>query len=205
MGGPGSGRGQFGKHTTNSTRELDVQVLRQHGLISQLDQTVVVSWLVNNVVVAAINLRSTSCGVEFCYRWGRADQDYVRIKQIVKVDATPCNFGGHRFWFRCPVEGCARRVAKLYLGELGWFACRHCCHLVYESQREPKDIRAIRRAERVRERLGWRPGILNGHGAMPTGMHGRTYRRLVGLHDGCVQRALEGHARWLEGFRRRTN
>jgi hypothetical protein len=46
---------------------------------------------------------------------------------------------------------------------------------------------------------------LNGHGAMPTGMHGRTYRRLVGLHDGCVQRALEGHARWLEGFRRRTN
>lgn len=200
MGGPGSGRRQVGKPTTTSARELDVRVLRHNGLISRPDQTAVVSWLVSDVVVAAIDLRSTSFGVQLSYYWEEAGKRRVRVEQQVQVDMTLCNFGGCRFWFRCPVARCARRVAKLYFSRLGIFACRHCCGLVYESQRETEDLRAIRRADRVRKRLGWKPGILNGHGKIPGRMHGSTFHRLIVEHERQVQAALTGHARWAARF-----
>lgn len=200
MGGLGSGRGQIGKPTTTSVRELDVQVLHHNGLIPLVNQTMVVSWLVNGKAVAAINLRSTSNGVQLSYCWEQAGESRVQIEQLVPVEATPCNFGGCRLWFRCPAEECARRVAKLYFSRLGFFACRHCSGLVYESQRETGDLRAIRRADRVRKRLGWKPGILNGHEEMPVGMHGPTYRRLIMEHERHVQLVLTGQIQWAARF-----
>ena len=205
MSATGTGRKKIGKATTTSALELDLRTLQRSGLISQANQRRIVSWSVRGVCVSGIDVHPIPNGVQLMYCRERIGHGRERVEQHVTVEPTACNFGGQRYWFRCPVAGCARRVAKLYLGEQGRFACRHCCRLVYESQRESKDIRAIRRAERVRERLGWRPGILNGHGSIPAGIHGQTYRRLVCLYDECVQRALEGHSRWLEGFRRRTN
>lgn len=43
--------------------------------------------------------------------------------------------------------------------------------------------RATRRADRLRERLGWEPGILNGTGDKPKGMHWRTSERLKASHN----------------------
>jgi hypothetical protein len=71
---------------------------------------------------------------------------------------TPCNLGGWRAWFICPAVGCGRRVAILYGG--GIFACRHCYRLADASSREDAGGRATRRADRLRARLGWHPGIL---------------------------------------------
>ena len=97
---------------------------------------------------------------------------------------TPCNYGGSRAWFRCPAVDCGRRVAILYGGTI--FACRHCYRLAYSSQRENLDDRATRRADKIRDRLEWEPGILNGHGIKPKGMHSRTYQRLIIKHDAHV-------------------
>jgi len=47
----------------------------------------------------------------------------------------------------------ALRVAILYIGSNGMFACRHCYRLAYRCQREPADARPTRRAERIRECL----------------------------------------------------
>src|SRR3989442_25807 len=67
--------------------------------------------------------------------------------------ATPLHFGGHRIWLTC--SSCGGRVGRLYLppGESQW-GCR-CCHdLGYASQRKGPASRAIRSAQKIRERLG---------------------------------------------------
>jgi len=55
----------------------------------------------------------------------------------VPLTTTPCNFGGLRYWFICPlsVNGnyCGRRVGVLYKGG-DYFGCRHCYNLTYESR-----------------------------------------------------------------------
>jgi hypothetical protein len=75
-------------------------------------------------------------------------------------------------------------VAILYGG--GIFACRQCYQLAYASSREGPDGRAIRRADRIRSRLGWEPGILNGSGDKPKWMRWSTFNRLTAKHDQLV-------------------
>jgi hypothetical protein len=51
----------------------------------------------------------------------------------VKLATTRPNYGGTRYWFKCP--HCNRRVRKLYAGAgIGVLACRTCFGLVYDSQ-----------------------------------------------------------------------
>ena len=82
------------------------------------------------------------------------------------------------------------RGAILYGGRI--FACRHCHDLAYPSQRESDFDRLGRRAEKLRVRLKWEPGILNWAGERPNGMHHRTYYRLMALHDAYAGASLLG-------------
>ncbi|WP_368565648.1 hypothetical protein [Pseudoxanthomonas sp. UTMC 1351] len=81
-------------------------------------------------------------------------------------------------------------MAWLYLRS-GIFACRQCQQLAYASARDDADGRA-RRADRLRTRLGWAPGILNDPGGKPKWMRWRTFARLVAQHDALAQRAMAG-------------
>jgi hypothetical protein len=89
---------------------------------------------------------------------------------------TPCHLGGRRAWWHCPVVGCGRRVAILYGGLV--FACRQCHRLGYRVELETEEDRAARRANKLRQRLEWVPGVFHGVGPKPKGMHWRTYWRL---------------------------
>ena len=53
----------------------------------------------------------------------------------VYLTATPCHFGGQRYWFQCPLNTCNRRVGVLYMAN-GLFGCRHCHNLTYRSKNE---------------------------------------------------------------------
>ena len=79
-------------------------------------------------------------------------------------------------------------MAILYGG--GIFACRHCRQLAYASSREDAGGRATRRADKLRARLGWEPGILNGEGGKPKWMRWRTFERLAAGHDHFVGESL---------------
>jgi hypothetical protein len=103
---------------------------------------------------------------------------------------TACHYGGKRAWFICPAKGCGQRVALLYLGGSGIFACRHCYQLAYACQREVSYDRATRRADKIRKQLEWEPGILNGKGFKPKGMHWKTYQKLVMSHNDFVHASL---------------
>jgi hypothetical protein len=49
-------------------------------------------------------------------------------------------------------------------------------------------------ADRLRVRLGWEPGILNGEGGKPKWMRWRTFERLAVEHDALVGESLAGMA-----------
>ena len=83
-------------------------------------------------------------------------------------------------------------MAVLFGGRI--FACRQCHALAYRSQREADDDRLTRRADTIRRRLGWVPGILNGNGWKPKDMHWRTFERLQREHDAHVNAAIAGMA-----------
>jgi hypothetical protein len=106
----------------------------------------------------------------------------------ITIDWTDCHLGGHRPWFSCPNPDCGRRCAILYAERV--FRCRECLELRYPSQREPRYDRSARRAENIRHRLGWTPGMLAGPEWKPKHMHWRTFQRLVDEHERFAEAAV---------------
>ena len=91
----------------------------------------------------------------------------------------------------CPAQGCDRRVAILYYNK-AVFACRYCCRLDYPCQRESVSDLVIRRANKIRKRLGWKEGILSTVGDKPKGMHWKTFWKLERQHNVLLGSSLEG-------------
>jgi hypothetical protein len=156
---------------------------------------------VNDRQVAGISVRvNFSQGLMLSYK--KISTGEV-VEQRVQTQTSPCHLGGQRHWFTCP--RCSKRVAVLYAPGR-YFACRQCGGLSYATQKEGVGDRASTRADKLRNRLGWEAGILNGSGGKPKGMHWTTYQRLkkqhdalvqISLHDigrklGCLQKLLEG-------------
>ncbi len=192
MGGYGSGQGRhYGAHdATNDYRALDVRRWQRDGLLVP-DRVFSWQWSCDGEVMAWIRVGVEEGYVRLIYRHrSPGDVEWKDEDYPVALDWTSCRLGGRRPWFLCPARGCGRRVAILYGG--GIFACRRCYRLAYPSQRETWDDRAARRADRLRDKLKWEPGILNGNGWKPKGMHQRTFNRLVAQHDAHVERSLAG-------------
>jgi hypothetical protein len=195
VGGIGSGRrpSYSGKDTTEDSLPLDIRRLRRAGALNP-GRAVSWQWTLNDRVYASIQIRADDWEVTLTYlhtpRGGAAES----IRQTVRLETTLCALGGRREWFTCP--GCSRRVAVIYgVGRL--FACRRCKGLAYSCQAESADDRAARRADRLRKKLGWEPGILNGNGGKPKGMRWCTYERLMAQHDAFVGVSLAVMARKL--------
>lgn len=97
----------------------------------------------------------------------------------VPIAWTACHLGGNRPWWLCP--RCERRCAILYGGAV--FVCRKCAALHYPTQHSSNVDKAILRAEAIRLRLGWKPGIANPGSGKPKGMHWETFARLLAQHE----------------------
>ena len=181
MGGYNSGR-RGGKDCTEDMRQVDVRRLQRDGYLNP-GMAYGWEWKRGGAAVASINLAVQAGSVTFTYRTRTGGGDWQDVRAVVWLDRTPCTYGGTRTWWRCPC--CSRRVAILYIGRIP--ACRHCYRLAYRCERESVDSRATRQADKLRDRLGWIPGILHGNGPKPKGMHWRTFERLQAKHDAMVQ------------------
>ena len=209
MGGTGSGSWyRFGTKTTvDECCSLDVRVLNRKGLLKP-GCSFTASWFGAGRQVASI--AGIVLGgqhpklVMLLYTHGRgANAEGKHVRQPVELGWTPCNFGGERPWFLCPGIGCGRRVAVLHAAGK-YFLCRHCYGLSYESQREDKAHRALRRAQKIRERLGGSAGMLEPFPKKPKGMHWRTYERLCWEHDEADMEQLAGMREWLDKFEKKV-
>ena len=114
-------------------------------------------------------------------------------KQNIWLTETPCNYGGTRQWFTCPVRG--ERVAVLYL-RAGRFACRKCQRIAYASQSGDALDRTWRKQHKAEAKLGpdW---------TRPKGMHETTRERLLSIIWDCEERRDAALSMHMEALMRR--
>ena len=107
--------------------------------------------------------------------WSQEGGGWEDVEQAISFDRTPCNYGGFRTWFLC--SRCWQRVAVLY-GAGKYFLCCHCYNLTYASQQESKEDRLMRKAKKIRERLGASNDLMEPILFKPKNMHQKTFDRL---------------------------
>lgn len=186
MGGSNSGR-QGGKRTTNKMKKLDIRrVHRAVGLAP--GQSLTWSWTWGIDSASSISMQVGNDAVTLRYRvtdqFGQG-RDY---SYPVRIEWTPCNYGGRRAWWVCP--DCGRRVAVLYGGRK--YSCRHCHDLAYKSTRTAPGAECYARANKIRARLGWGGGVASPMGGKPKGMHWKTYGRLLcQLNVHCIDASAD--------------
>ena len=196
MGGSGSGRHWHdnAKDTTSSYCSIDVRHLKREGLLSP-NQSFDPALTHNGKITEFFQICAALDRVVLTYSYRNRMGNWKSKNFQISLDWTSCHLGGERPWFLCPAHGCDRRVAILYGS--GIFACRNCYQLVYRSQRQTDYDRAAGQADKIREKLGWEPGCLNGGGRKPKGMHWNTFEKLTAQHNAFVHASLSGIAKRL--------
>lgn len=192
MGGLGSGRHWYysSKPTVNSYHSIDIRKWHRDKLLTP-GSSFITNWLYDGEIIGSMRVLVAEDRVVLSYQHKKTEE-LKDMEYFIVIERTPCNLGGTRPWFRCPARNCGRRAAILYGGTI--FACRHCYQLAYSSQRENCGDRAARQADKIRERMKWEPGFLNGEGLKPKGMHWKTFKRLCSAHDKFVNRSLQDAA-----------
>ena len=175
------------KSCTEDYRALDIRKINRAGRL-QPGSVCSWEWSRNGNITGSICMKAGFDSLTLDYRQRSHGGEWKDVSYPVRLVYTPCNMGGQRVWWHCPARSCGRRVAVLY-GGAGIFACRHCYHLAYRSQKEEK---FCGKADKLRARLGWVPGIANLPGDKPKGMHWKTYRLLTTAYYVEAQQAMAG-------------
>jgi hypothetical protein len=197
MGGFRSGRPSgSGRKTVDAWRSIDVNWLQREGCLRP-GYSGGWQWTRDGERVAWIQLRRGGDLLRLSYRVRLGGGDWEDVEEAVRIVRVPCRLGGSRAYFVCPgvVNGiaCGRRVAKLY-GAGRYFLCRHCYRLAHTSQSEGAWDRALRRANKIRQRLGGDPDIAAPFPKRPEGMWRQTYQHLREQAFEAEMRADEAYA-----------
>lgn len=183
-GGSRYGAGRPGwRRKCESSLALDIRRIHQKGL---LDAGSWFSWHWTTNYgdkAGSISVRVDTDCVRLNYQWTPYDSDPQQVTCSLRIDKTPCNFGGNRSWFLCPQ--CGRRCAVVYFGARGGrYACRMCLRLAYLSEAQDGMGRMWRKQDKLAARLGE-------DGEKPKGMHWSTYERINDQIDD-VEQAKDG-------------
>lgn len=200
MGGSNSGR-RNGKPCTDDMRSLDIRHVYRKGLLKE-GNTFGWSWFRHSETIAGILISVLDDRVQLRYSQSWRGAPWTDCMNEIQLTWTACHFGGQRPWWTCPT--CNRRTALLYSGRCR-YACRQCFQLAYKCQRETEKDLAARRANGIRQRLGWEPGIANPPGGKPKGMRWTTYFRLVNQHNAHLSQAMAAIRMSLDRFRKQQN
>ena len=186
MGGFGSGRRPTRNNgTVSDMLRLDVRKMKREGCLEH-GASGRWCWSRDGETVASVCYQALPDALRLVYSISERGKGPESMDYRVGLEWMPCNYGGSRVWFRCP--SCHRRVAVIYGGKV--FACRHCHRLAYDCQHERLDDRVSRQIDKLRDRLKWEPGLLNGKQWKPKWMRWRTYRRLETEYDERMRRLL---------------
>lgn len=186
MGGLGSGR-HGGGPTVESSLTLDIDKLRRDDLIAPgLYRRLTLTWSWSGSgeriadIVAVVDTHETggSLRLQFVSRnpatGGRSETD-----QPIRLTTIEQPFGGRRWFALCPFTGA--RCSKLIMppGATKFAARGAWRRLAYKVQREAPYDQALRRAFKLRARLGDHRGGIGDPIRKPRWMRRRTYERQI--------------------------
>src|SRR5687767_11378419 len=178
MGGPGSGRHfRFDRQMyVEDALPMDVRYLHRQGILEP-GYHGTITWSYNEQPVFGVAVQTGANSITL--RISLEDRERCLV---IRIDHTPCTYGGWRPWFLCPE--CYRRCGLLYAVE-AQFACRLCHGLPYHSQRCSDEKQLLAQVRKVREQTLAGPNMfeLLRDEHKPKGMHWKTFDRLVERHD----------------------
>ncbi|MCK4856508.1 MAG: hypothetical protein KAT58_00920 [candidate division Zixibacteria bacterium] len=139
------GRVDWPKKTVEQCLVFSIFDLKRMGVLGFLpDRLLTASWKDGSGQVTSsicYRILEDFSGIELIYTLtpGYGESEKEQIRYTVPLETTPCNFGGVRYWFTCPLYRggtfCGRRVANLYKPPgAKYFGCRHCYDLSYKSR-----------------------------------------------------------------------
>tara|TARA_R110000744_G_scaffold340247_5_gene445478 strand:- start:76 stop:699 length:624 start_codon:yes stop_codon:yes gene_type:complete len=158
MGGIGSGR-----HFHYSTRsytddylDLDIRTLNQHGWLNKTTPQTL-TWKTNQQVTGSVQFLVRTRvqfpldnpTIRLKYKSRSNGGEWEELNYSIELETTKCNFGGLRYWFKCPE--CSKRTCVLYGGTI--FKCRSCHGLVHKSRNESALDQATRRLDKEKGKL----------------------------------------------------
>ncbi len=133
------------KTTVEESCRLKMSYLRKRGMLTGEEAFEKISWTSNRPgkippVLLLVDVTTDDPFAILAYSITDREGNKTDYKREVSLVTTPCNFGGIRYWFACPV--CFKRVGGLYLppGDI-YFCCRGCHNLSYNSRNEPHCVR----------------------------------------------------------------
>ena len=153
MGGYSSGRYRTrNRGTVEEALRLDMATLRRLGFLRPGTITTgPVRWTRGGEPSGSISLKVDLARLDDAHAVLTYAADGKPTVQRVQLVAEPCRFGGHRFYWLCPVTG--RRCAMLaHWG--GRFASRQAQRLTYAAQSEDT-LDRLRRARDKAEARAW--------------------------------------------------
>lgn len=196
------------KQEAEWSNKLSIFWLKKHGYLESGWQYGGIKW--------TYGLSGNESNIGFNVHIGGDGGDYIKLQYThtsrgtgekesmdfrVELTTTPCNYGGKRYWFICPLSKngryCGRRVGVLFsIGR--WFGCRHCGEIYYAAQLKGGTFRGssvsipdIERAEQEIKRYYY-----NGK---PT----KKYLRVMKMRDKLDNDFIVLAARFDKGFGKR--
>lgn len=108
----------------------------------------------------AVSRSNFGLALHFEYSHTPYNGETQNLDYLVPVVPTPCNLGGVRWWYLCPLSNCLKRCRILYLPYgAEYFGCRKCHKLTYESRQFHRNkfyeawLRPKKKIERFQEKL----------------------------------------------------
>ena len=125
------------KRACEEVKSIDIRGLKRKSCLGK-EGYIYLSWTFGGKPSGDISIKIFEDRLNFLYstinnRSGKKQE----FNYWINLDYTPCNYGGRRVWFLCPI--CYRRRALLYCGQDGYFKCRNCANLNYRSSQKGKD------------------------------------------------------------------
>lgn len=127
------------------------------------------------MIPKVLKIRGSSTGCQGQFTWSRNGEYMADIGYTLQGNTLTLNYrksgeavppysvelspnnqpqGGLRYLFLCPVQGCGRRTAKLYLPNgRRIFGCRQCHNVTYQACNESHKLNALYRS--IAEKEGW--------------------------------------------------